>query len=87
MRLIDADAIPWEGFPNDCGEYHEDYVEKRVVDKMPTIEARPVRHGRWEEPYDAFHDMVWIVCSCCRHTGAKHFKYCPNCGADMRGEE
>lgn len=39
MRLIDADTIPWEGFPNDFGEYHEDYVEQRVVDKMPTIDA------------------------------------------------
>lgn len=39
MRLIDADTIPWESFPNDFGEYHEDCVEKRVVDKMPTVDA------------------------------------------------
>lgn len=50
---------------------------------LPTVEAEPVRHGRWDTPYDAFHDMVTIVCSCCGHTGAKHFHYCPHCGAKM----
>ena len=42
MRLIDADAIHWKGFPNDFGEFHPDYVEKCDVDKMPTIDAAPV---------------------------------------------
>lgn len=43
--------------------------------------------GRWKNSYCAFVDIVQIVCSCCGHTGAKHFNFCPNCGAYMRGEE
>lgn len=84
-RYIDADAIPWEGFPNDFGEYHEDYVEKRVVDKMPTIEARPVVRGEWEE-YQVPHIMCCSECDWGTEVQSD-FKFCPNCGAEMRTRE
>jgi hypothetical protein len=50
-----------------------------------TIDFVEVVHGEWKECYDGFHDMITIVCSYCGHTGAKHFKFCPNCGAKMDG--
>lgn len=97
MRLIDADAIPWEGFPNDFGEYHEDYVEKRVVDKMPTIEARPVVRGEWFSLTDCANAGVYCsVChkkvwkedyAWCNRKNRLRSNFCPNCGADMRGVE
>ena len=45
------------------------------------------RKGEWKTPYDGFHDMVEIVCSNCLRTGAKHFTYCPGCGAKMDVKE
>ena len=91
-RYIDADTIPWEGFPNDFGEYHEDYVEKRVVDKMPTIEARPVVRGEWKAIEDKlwnldFQVVVGFECSVCGVWGNDDDNFCPNCGAWMRKGE
>lgn len=51
----------------------------------PTIEAEPVRHGKWIDgrPYV---NSRWRVCSEC-HKSAHHpsggDNYCPNCGAKM----
>lgn len=65
--------------------------------KQPTIEAEPVRHGRWiqsdaldyKDPIGVIH--VHGMCSCCRmiydfRDMTSRFKFCPNCGADMRKE-
>ena len=43
MRLIDADAIPWEVAY--IGEFP--VITKEEIDNMPTVEAEPVRHGKW----------------------------------------
>ena len=56
----------------------------------PTIDAAPVVHGRWSEPfiggYDGLHAVYYMTCSKCmgevRHS---IFRYCPNCGAKMDG--
>ena len=60
--------------------------------KLPAVDAEPVRHGRWEI------DEFGCFCSACREYAADvecgedcqlvpmHSPYCPNCGADMRGE-
>jgi predicted Zn-ribbon and HTH transcriptional regulator len=52
-----------------------------IPSAQPTIEAEPVRHGKW----------LWVDgvrCSECNYklqtTGLP--SYCPSCGADMRGE-
>lgn len=60
----------------------------RVVKNAPTIEAEPVRHGKWididEQAY------TWKVrCSCCGNersmlsTQGKYPNYCEACGARM----
>lgn len=56
-----------------------------IIQEMPTVDAVPVRHGRWVmmEGELAF----WDKCSEC---GKKilhrtpYYDFCPNCGADMR---
>lgn len=65
-----------------CRELTFGEVAGLILD-APTVNAEPTRYGKWNTPYDAFHDMITIVCSLCGHTGAKHFKYCPHCGAKM----
>lgn len=55
------------------------YVEKSIIDQMPTVDAVPVVHGRWLEGNNR------QPCSVCRYRGQKSWKYCPNCGAKMDG--
>lgn len=56
-----------------------------VIQEMPTVDAVPVRHGRWvmKEGELAF----WDECSECARKilhRIPHYDFCPNCGADMR---
>lgn len=97
MRLIDADALLESGI---CAEYgHNDngllLIPMRDVTNSirnaPTIDAEPVRHGRWLYNY---YPTVWYghgeppewVCSECEERAYNTYDYCPNCGAKMDGE-
>ena len=44
-------------------------------------------HGEWAWEQDG-HGNFWHIwkCSKCEHTTDNCSKYCPNCGADMRGK-
>ena len=50
------------------------------IDKQPTIEAEPVRHGRWENIDQSF---AHVYCSECGAASDKHlvkrYKGCPFC--------
>ena len=91
MRLIDADELKRdfctgciENCPNECDEI-------QIINSQPTIEAEPVRRGRWiRDGYDFQHGNDWIHCSECGKRGinvpADLTNYCPNCGAKMEEE-
>lgn len=101
MRLIDADALRKSvlDLPN-CYNGFSDAYDKSciigVIDEQPTIEER--KKGKWME-FDSDNDRYDIIkCPCCKHTftvDSYHWtdigfvkddlKFCPNCGADMRG--
>lgn len=103
MRLIDADAIfPWyvEAFkggvepriePHDMRFSMLDI--KMNLSNIPTIDAEPVRHGKWIDDgrYDKFFPHHYWRCSECGEyvleIGVPWFKYCPECGARMDAEE
>ena len=99
-RYIDADAIE---FPdaNYWEETHEDEdygygmgvgdcIE--IIEKMPTVDAEPVRHGKWKN------DCMGVLrCSECNTQAPWKYgkdyidyrwkaNYCPNCGARMDEE-
>ena len=95
MRLIDADIL--EEF---VWRERLDTRERiaNLVERMPTVD--PVKHGEWivkDESYWRPHhsgdiqvNKVGLYCSECDKRLAKAQKYrnfCPNCGADMRGEQ
>lgn len=94
MRLIDKDAIPWD--VEGVGEIP--VITKEEIDEMPTVDAVPVRHGKWldsetfKRPWFRHHVFE---CSVCRNTldmdgvnaGRGDANYCPNCGARMDGTE
>ena len=71
------------------------------IDDAPTADVVEVLHGKWEEceivqedgDYKIIEEWQSARCSVCGkyHTTPymyhfDHFNYCPNCGADMRGE-
>lgn len=53
-----------------------------------TIEAEPVKHGRWvwEETGKEDYEMYW-ACSVCGDKSYYAPNYCPNCGVRMDGIE
>ena len=88
MRPIDADAL------NIDREHFDTYADYShafdMIDNAPTIDAVPVRHGKWEmkpDPFGFFHDIP--VCSECGRTTKMREKtlYCPHCGARMVEDE
>lgn len=75
QRLIDADALKKHLHKDPLYFLVEKYGMDGVIDAQPTIDAEPVRHGKWIEEH----------CSECGqyvyHGDARN--YCPNCGARM----
>ena len=74
MRLIDADCLI-----NSLKLYPHGSVIG-AIEQAPTIDAVPVRHGRWNC------DMSGAWCSVCGEYSEGEWNYCPNCGAKMDGE-
>jgi len=67
-----------------------------AIRQLPSVEVEPVKRGKWL--YDGFdgynmlgEEFRWKKCSLCGYSYStalsKSHNYCPNCGADMRGDE
>ena len=87
MRLIDADSlINDREFFIVIGAGDNICIDIADIAKAPTIEAKPVKHGRWKldlSPYD----HTWAYkCTACNGFVNDKTSYCPNCGAKMDGE-
>lgn len=84
MRLIDADALIEEALTE--GAYG--YVDAKQIADAPTVDASPVRHGRWkcnkpcpvcgEDRFKGLDADIWADWEP---------PYCPNCGAKMDKEK
>ena len=88
-RLIDADALKRHY------AWWEDDKQKlfdSIVDGQPTVDAVPVRHGKWVVWDEVIAGLYHTVseCSECGFTTDKMFReempHCPNCGARMDEE-
>lgn len=83
-RPIDADALM------DIVE-QQGYVTVDDIINAETIEAEPVKHGRWTcDDDDGFNNFDWHCTECGRSIGYRcgnpvFSAYCPNCGAKMDG--
>ena len=51
----------------------------------PTADVQEVKHGKWEKMWHSYFKQELPCCSVCGHFSAMRWKYCPECGADMRG--
>lgn len=86
MRLIDADAFEVFTYTHRNNDFDDgvQYILE-AIDNAPTIEPKK---GKWIETDK--HDIYYqpgYKCSVCGVLTTCHGGYCPNCGADMRGED
>lgn len=103
MRLIDADAL--KDYKCSVCENRERCEDREQVcsdiaeiDEQPTIEAEPVKHGRWVkhriEKYDNYGNYTnapgLTDCSNCNFAAygiAEIYNFCPQCGVRMDGDD
>ena len=97
MRLIDADALITElnGIRYPGAPYVDAGIRIAIgkVCDAPTIEER--KTGKWSVEFSpAYKGGAYCECSQCNYKFAMgayfepdEWKFCPNCGADMRGEQ
>ena len=95
MRLIDAGEVlkalgeaplVWDEFTDEyeLGQRKQWEQDVEAIKALPTIEAEPVRRGRWLKPQKCAGGYIF-KCSLCGK-GVYHMCdvfYCPNCGAKM----
>ena len=82
MRLIDADALLQRAVAH--GWSTPKWVSNIVIEDAPTIEAEPIKHGRWETTRPDAPMFGFYYCSeCGRRRTSPQDNYCPNCGAKM----
>ena len=95
MRLIDGDELIELLLSTAITDKQREYSEcvQYAVEKMPTVDAVPVRHGRWIRVYSrpgVFKYLGWTCDQCGQRTGNEYapqwYKFCPNCGARMDGK-
>lgn len=61
---------------------------ERILEDVPTVDAAPVVHGRWETVPLLGGNFVSTNCSVCgSFPASRYWKYCPKCGATMDGGE
>lgn len=87
-RLVDADELLGKFRYGDYDSRDDkDWIMtvRRMIKEQPTIEAEPVKHGKWEE-YEVPHIICCSECDWATGVDEKDFNYCPNCGARMDGE-
>lgn len=109
MRLIDADALEKSICQDKCGleeccmtferDGAEYCLEVQRVKDAPTIDAEPVRHGKWiwvedvplEDGETEYDREAWYQCSECDAYDLRlkdcHSDYCWSCGAKMDLDE
>ena len=91
MRLVDADALHTLLIKTkSIGELSAKKAI-RYVEDAPTLDAVPVRHGKWLKAYgdhEAFGVRPFYrYCSKCNEATVFPYNYCPNCGARMDEDE
>lgn len=90
MRLIDADAfiqmMEEKCDPESTLDPWVLSVCRGGVKMMPTVDAVPVRHGKWVDDSNGI-EGAWNYCSVCGEQAIDLYDYCPNCGTLMDGKD
>lgn len=98
-RCIDADKLRKDvlDLPNPYNGFSDTYDKELIVDlidEQPTVDAVPVRHGRWIDKPRCHSSALWkypvVECSKCGaifcdliNNHREIYHYCPKCGCVM----
>lgn len=91
-----ADFISREAAYKTLTEYyhHSSGVQhtalREALNRVPSADVRPVVRGEWKCADDEDFSQPHVRCSNCgeyHFAWYRRFPYCPNCGADMRGDK
>ena len=98
-RLINADTIVhYQTYDDEHEEFSEhestieDFLDEMTDEGCPkTVDAVPVRHGRWITHEVQINGYAYAICECTvcgarRPTILFPLAYCPNCDARMDGK-
>lgn len=83
---MDGDLISRKAMIERYGEPCHSFLD--VIEKMPAVDAEPVRHGRWR--HLGGDEWRYTMCGEVIHTEGTEKpedKYCRECGARMDGEK
>lgn len=60
----------------------------RVINELPSVDADPVKHGKWMQDKAAEIQYRYNCSECGNpiYDKIRPYKYCPHCGARMDGE-
>lgn len=86
MRLIDTDALELrvDKFERLTGMKLD--IVHDFITSAPTIDAVSVVHGEWIDKSGGI-EGAWNYCSVCGEQAIDLYDFCPNCGADMKGNK
>ena len=94
-RYIDADKL-YQKMLDLQGTKRERYLDidevRKIIKKQPTEDVTPIIRGKWYDKKTTIKGAHGLAygrwgCSVCKRKFSQKSNYCPNCGADMRGEE
>ena len=71
---------------------HGIFRAEQVLKEQPSVDAVPVVHGEWIVDKNGYPQIICSICDVHIPMVAgwcmdAHIKYCPNCGAKMKGEQ
>ena len=66
---------------------HWDGHTEEDVARLLSLDVRPVVRGKWQSWEQDKPPCKWYSCDYCGFHALSESNYCPNCGADMRGEQ
>lgn len=98
-RYIDTDALEMELCRETFQPSKYCYPCREVLDavnRIPSADVREVKRGKWKDEERG--NDHYVICSECGDEYIEndlrldswvkqYFKFCPNCGAEMEGEE
>lgn len=65
-----------------CGEVQQ------IMNSIPAADVVERKKGKWEFREEFFaYGIAHFDCSICGESVLERTRFCPNCGADMRGED